>query len=58
MITGRVVDSNGMPQAGRSLMFKINSGPDVAHSGHQDFGTGTDDQGRFKVSGGTRSAHT
>ena len=57
MITGRVVDSNGMPQAGRSLMFKINSGPDVAHSGHQDFGTGTDDQGRFKVSGAPLGAY-
>ncbi len=50
MISGRVIDSNGTPQAGRSLIFKINSGSDVARSGHQDFGTGTDDQGRFKVS--------
>ena len=49
-ISGRVIDSNGTPQAGRSLIFKINSGSDVARSGHQDFGTGTDDQGRFKVS--------
>jgi hypothetical protein len=50
MISGRVINSNGTPQAGRSLIFRIDSGSDVARSGHQEFGTGTDDQGRFKMS--------
>jgi hypothetical protein len=50
MISGRVIDSNGTPQAGRSLIFRIDSGSDEARSGHQEFGTGTDDQGRFKMS--------
>ena len=47
-ITGRVIDSNGTPQAARSIRVSI--GPDDHRSGHQVFVTGTDDQGRFKVS--------
>lgn len=50
MITGRVIDFNGTPQADRSLRFRIDSGSDEARSGHQVFGTGKDDQGQFKVS--------
>ena len=49
-ISGRVIDSNGTPQPARSLIFRIDSSPNVARSGHQVFGTGTDDQGLFKVS--------
>lgn len=57
MIRGRVIDSNGTPQTGRSLIFRIDSGSDEARSGHQVFGTGTDDQGRFKVSGAPAGAY-
>ena len=39
-ISGRVIDSNGTPQAARSLIFRIDSGPNIARSGHQEFGTG------------------
>jgi hypothetical protein len=49
-ISGRVVDSNGnaLPHH-RATTYEIYSGTDPARSGHQRFGLGTDDQGRFQI---------
>jgi hypothetical protein len=50
-ITGRVIDSSGTPQAGLSMLYRIESGLNIARSGRKDFGTQTDGRGQFRVSG-------
>jgi beta-lactamase regulating signal transducer with metallopeptidase domain len=56
-LTGRVVDSDGKPQAQRTVLFRIDSGPIVERSGRQTFGTHTDDQGRFRAAGAPVGSH-
>jgi hypothetical protein len=49
-ITGRVIDSNGTPQAARHFAVRIDTGPDGARAGRLELRPMTDDQGRFSVS--------
>ncbi len=48
-ITGRVIDSNGTPQAARLLAVRIDTGPDIARAGRLDRQPTTDEQGRYSV---------
>ncbi len=48
-LTGRLIDSDGTPQAARGVDVRIDSGPDFARAGHLGFGTRTDDHGWFTV---------
>ncbi len=50
-ISGRVMDTNGKPQAKRRLGFKLNSGSDYSQSAHLVVGLMTDDMGRFVYKG-------
>jgi hypothetical protein len=48
-ITGRVIDSNGTPQAARFIAVRIDTGPDVARTGRLDLLPMTDEQRRYNV---------
>jgi beta-lactamase regulating signal transducer with metallopeptidase domain len=48
-ITGRVIDSNGTPQAARHVTWRIDTGPRFGTAGHFGSLTKTDDQGRFSL---------
>ncbi|WP_165070830.1 M56 family metallopeptidase [Paludisphaera rhizosphaerae] len=46
--SGRVVDHNGKPVAGRGVGVTIDSGPDFAAAGHVGYGVTTDAEGRYR----------
>jgi hypothetical protein len=56
-ITGRVIDSNGIPQAARLIALSIDTGPDVARAGRLDRRPTTDAQGRYNVSAAPVGSH-
>ncbi len=57
VITGRVIDSHGTPQAARLLGVRIATRPDLVRAGSLELRPMTDEQGRYNVSAAPVGAH-